>query len=89
MLPIGVKDISNYLFGIVRTVRELKLNRKKGLRGRINKPIVLEKPTGVVKKNLRTLPSVSSKASRCNGKLRFLLLNTQSIRIKMMHYLSI
>ena len=57
-------------FGTVRTVRELKLNRRKrGSRGGINKPIVLEKPTGVVKKNLRTSPSVSNKASRHNGKL--------------------
>ena len=36
----------------------------------------------MVKKNLRTLQSVSNKASRHNGKLRFLLLNTQSIRNK-------
>ena len=36
----------------------------------------------MVKKNLRTLPSVSNKASGHNGKLRFLLLNTQSIRNK-------
>ena len=36
----------------------------------------------MVKKNLRTLPSVSNKTSRHNGKLRFLLLNTQSIRNK-------
>ena len=58
-------------FGTVRPVRELKLNRRKrGLRGGINKPIVLKKPTGVIKKNLRTLPSVSNKASRHNGKLR-------------------
>ena len=58
-------------FGTVRIVRELKLNRRKRhSRGGINKPIVLEKPTGVVKKNLRTLLYVSNKASRHNGKLR-------------------
>ena len=55
-------------YGTVRTVRELKLDRgKRGSRGGINKPIVLEKPPGVVKKNLRTLPSVSNKASRHNS----------------------
>ena len=70
-------------FGTIRSVRELKLNRRKRCsRGRINKPIVLEKPTGVVKKNLRTLPFVSNKASKHNSKLRFLLMNTQSIRNK-------
>ena len=36
----------------------------------------------MVKKNLKTLPPVSNKALRDNGKLRFLLLNTQSIRNK-------
>ena len=70
-------------FGTVRSVRELKLNRRKrGSRGGIHKPIVLKKHTGVVKKNLRTLPFVSNKASRHNGKLQFLLLNTQSIKNK-------
>ena len=70
-------------FQTVRSVREHKLNRRKrGSRCGINKPIVLKKPTGAVKKNLKTLPFVSNKASRHNGKLRFLLLNTQSIRNK-------
>ena len=69
--------------GTVGSVRELKLKRRKrGSRGGINKPVVLKKPTGVVKKNLRTLPFVSNKASRHNSKLTFLLLNTQSLRNK-------
>ena len=48
-------------FGTVTAVRELKLNRRKrGSRGGQNgiHPLTLEKPTGVVKKNLRTLPYV-------------------------------
>ena len=64
-------------------MRELKLNRRKrGLRGRINNPTVLENPNGVVKKNLRTVPYASNKTTRHNSKLRLLLMNTQSIRNK-------
>ena len=62
---------------------ELKLNRRKrGSRGGINNATVLEKPTGMVKKNLRTVPYASNKATRHNGKLRLLLMNTQSVRNK-------
>ena len=43
---------------------------------------MLEKPTGVVKKNLRTLPYASHKATKHTGKLQLLLMNTQSIRNK-------
>ena len=64
-------------------MKELKLNRRKtGLRGGINNPIVLEKPNGVVKKNLRTVPYASNKTTRHNCKLTLLLMNTQSIRNK-------
>ena len=64
-------------------MRELKLNRRKrGSRAGINIPIALEKPNGVVKKNLRTVPYASNKTTKHNGKLRLLLMNTQSIRNK-------
>ena len=49
-------------FRTVRAVRELILNRRKrGSRGGINNPIAPEKPNGLVKKSLRTVPYASNK----------------------------
>ena len=43
---------------------------------------MFEKPTGVVRKNLRALPYASHNATKHTGKLGLLLMNTQSIRNK-------
>ena len=73
-------------FGTVRTVCELKLNRRKrgsrGGQGRNVVPMTFKKPTGVVRKNLRPLQYASYKVTKHTGKLQLLLMNTQSIRNK-------
>ena len=73
-------------FGTVKTVCELKLNRRKrGSRGGQSRnvdPVMFKKPMGVVRKNHRPLPYTSYKVSKHTGKLWLLLMITQSIRNK-------
>ena len=73
-------------FGTLRTIHELRLNRRKrGSRGgqrKIDVMITLDKPTWAELKNLRPLPYSSYKVTKHIGKRQSLLTNTQSIRNK-------